>query len=124
MEPREVGEDAGGGDDKERTAFLRDTLVETLHGLLELGEELQKEEDMPGIVRAPIRGEGRNLDIQAISNRMSVILPKPFSQRLGPQRSFGRAPHVDQSQIGGSLSNVVEMGKVVLRYLNASVACG
>ena len=58
------------------------------------------------------------------SNRMSVILPKPSSQRLGPQRSFGRAPHVDQSQIGGSLSNVVVMGKVVLRYLNAFVASG
>ena len=45
-------------------------------------------------------------------------------KRLGPQRSFGRALDVDQSQIGGSLSNVVVMGKVVLRYLNDSVACG
>ena len=51
------------------------------------------------------------------SNRMSVFLRKPFTQRLGPQRSFGRAPDVGQSQIGGSLSNVVVKGKVVLRYL-------
>ena len=41
---------------------------------------------------------------------MSVILLKPFTQCLGPQRSFGRAPDVDQSQIGVK-------GKVVLRYL-------
>ena len=58
------------------------------------------------------------------SNRMSVFLRKPCAQRLGPQRSFDRALDVDQSQIGGSLSNVVVMGKVVFRYLNASVACG
>ena len=50
-------------------------------------------------------------------NRMSVTLPKPYSQLLGPQRSFGRAPDVDKSQIGGSVSNVVVKGKVVLRYL-------
>ena len=35
---------------------------------------------------------------------------------LGPQRSFGRAPDVDQSQMGGSLFNVVVKGRVVLRY--------
>ena len=43
--------------------------------------------------------------------------PKACAQLLVPQKSFGRAPDVDQSQIGGSLSNVVVKGKVVLRYL-------
>ena len=45
-----------------------------------------------------------------------MFLPKPSLQPLGPQRSFGRAPDVDQSQMGGSLFNVVVKGRVVLRY--------
>ena len=50
--------------------------------------------------------------------------PEAVHAMFGPAKEFGRAPLVDQSQIGGSLANVVVMGKVVLRYLNASVACG
>ena len=69
---------------------------------------------MGGAYRFAARGVYRMLTEE---QSYECYLPRPSSQRLGPQRSFGRAPHVDQSQIGGSLSNVVVKGKVVLRYL-------
>ena len=66
MEPREVAEDAAGGDDEEIAALLHDALVEVLRDPLKLAEELLEEERVRGLVVVPSCGKGGDLDPQVV----------------------------------------------------------
>ena len=74
MKPREVAEDATGSEDEEIAALLHNALVEALCSLPKPCKELLKEARIPGLVGAPLRGEGRDLEIGRSSCRERVYV--------------------------------------------------
>ena len=65
LKPREVGKDAAGGEDEEIAALFH-AIVKALRDPFKLCEESLEEECVPGLVVAPLCGEGGDLCPQAV----------------------------------------------------------